>query len=98
MAALAGGSQDPRPEAALPGVRPVAGGLAVALIVSLATTVRQVRLMDMDVTVQITAHRGSCRQAPENSLSAVRQAIADGADFAAGRRPSNERWPGGPVA
>lgn len=29
----------------------------------------------------ITAHRGSARKAPENSLSAIRQAIAEGADY-----------------
>lgn len=32
--------------------------------------------------VLVTAHRGSSIQAPENSLSAIRQAIEDGADFA----------------
>ena len=48
----------------------------------MVTTIRQLRLIDTDVTVHITAHRGSSRRAPENSLSAVRQAIADGADFA----------------
>jgi len=32
--------------------------------------------------VEITAHRGSSASAPENSLSALRQAIADGADWA----------------
>jgi glycerophosphoryl diester phosphodiesterase len=29
----------------------------------------------------VTAHRGSARQAPENSLSAIRQAITEGADY-----------------
>ncbi|MCP4399385.1 MAG: hypothetical protein GY801_19060 [bacterium] len=32
--------------------------------------------------VAVTAHRGSSKKAPENSLSAVRQAIEDGADYA----------------
>jgi glycerophosphoryl diester phosphodiesterase len=32
--------------------------------------------------VQVTAHRGHARLAPENTLSAVRKAIASGADFA----------------
>ena len=31
--------------------------------------------------VQVTAHRGSAKAAPENSLSAIRQAIVDGADY-----------------
>jgi glycerophosphoryl diester phosphodiesterase len=47
-------------------------GIAFALIEDL----------DLPQQVQVTAHRGSSRKAPENSLSAVRQAIEDGADFA----------------
>ena len=73
---------EPLPEAPLAWRRLVAGGLAVALLVAMGTTIRQVGLMSAGVTVHITAHRGSSRRAPENSLSAVRQAIADGADFA----------------
>ena len=38
--------------------------------------------LDLHDQVQVTAHRGSSRKAPENSMSAVRQAIEDGADFA----------------
>lgn len=37
---------------------------------------------DIKYDVQITAHRGSSFEAPENTLSAVRQAIENGADFA----------------
>ena len=33
-------------------------------------------------SVKVTAHRGSSARAPENTLSAVREAITDGADFA----------------
>ena len=33
-------------------------------------------------TVEITGHRGSKVRAPENTLSALRQAIAEGADYA----------------
>lgn len=36
---------------------------------------------DQDDKVQITAHRGSSLKAPENTLSAIVQAIEDGADF-----------------
>jgi glycerophosphoryl diester phosphodiesterase len=32
--------------------------------------------------VAVTAHRGSSRDAPENSLSSIRRAIEDGADYA----------------
>jgi glycerophosphoryl diester phosphodiesterase len=33
-------------------------------------------------TVLVTAHRGSSKKAPENTLSSIRQAIEDGADYA----------------
>ncbi len=36
----------------------------------------------MEDNVQVTAHRGSSKKAPENTLSAIRQAVDDGADFA----------------
>jgi glycerophosphoryl diester phosphodiesterase len=42
----------------------------------------QVRHLDFGENVVITAHRGSSLQAPENTLSALRGAIADGADYA----------------
>jgi len=38
--------------------------------------------LDFRDAVEITAHRGSSRSAPENTLSALRQAIVDGADYA----------------
>ena len=38
--------------------------------------------IDVDHQVAVTAHRGSSKYAPENTLSAVRRAIEDGADFA----------------
>ena len=38
--------------------------------------------MEYEEHVQVTAHRGSSMEAPENSLSAIRQAITDGADYA----------------
>jgi glycerophosphoryl diester phosphodiesterase len=54
----------------------VATGLS-AMIVAKATD-------DLSIgrDVQVTAHRGSSKNAPENSLSAIRQAIHDGADYA----------------
>jgi glycerophosphoryl diester phosphodiesterase len=56
----------------------VLGFLAVTVIAS-ATAIRR---LDLDRQVAITAHRGSSVAAPENTLSAVTQAIADGADYA----------------
>jgi len=41
-----------------------------------------VQSLDIPETVAITAHRGSSRLAPENTLSSLRQAIEDGADYA----------------
>ena len=38
--------------------------------------------IDLDHRVAVTAHRGSSMDAPENTLSAIRQAIEDGADYA----------------
>lgn len=38
--------------------------------------------LDFSIPIQITAHRGSSAAAPENTLSALRQALKDGADFA----------------
>jgi len=47
----------------------------VAIVFSLAR-------MPADDAVAVTAHRGSSRLAPENTLAALRQAINDGADYA----------------
>jgi glycerophosphoryl diester phosphodiesterase len=41
-----------------------------------------VRRMNLSDQVRITAHRGSSAAAPENTLSALKQALKDGADFA----------------
>jgi len=41
-----------------------------------------VRRLDFDENVAITAHRGNSLQAPENTLSALRGAVAAGADYA----------------
>jgi glycerophosphoryl diester phosphodiesterase len=53
------------------------GGLLLAGAIG-AVAVHTARLDD---SVQVAAHRGSSKAAPENSLSSVRQAIADGADW-----------------
>jgi glycerophosphoryl diester phosphodiesterase len=52
--------------------------LAVAAVAS----ARAIGRLDLDRQVAVTAHRGSSVTAPENTLSAVSQAIADGADYA----------------
>lgn len=64
------------------------GGLTVSLTLLLAAGTSAM-IVDSAVNdlsigrdVQVTAHRGSSLTAPENSLAAIRQAIADGADFA----------------
>ena len=60
----------------------IAAVIAVVLIVAGGLTWSLVQTDEPEMTIQITAHRGSSRQAPENTLSAIRQAIADQADYA----------------
>jgi glycerophosphoryl diester phosphodiesterase len=54
------------------------GFLAIAAIASVTAIGR----LDLDKQVAVTAHRGSSVVAPENTLSAISQAIEDGADYA----------------
>jgi glycerophosphoryl diester phosphodiesterase len=51
-------------------------GLAVAITISL------IGELDLERTVLTTAHRGASKAAPENTIAALRQAVADGADYA----------------
>jgi glycerophosphoryl diester phosphodiesterase len=62
--------------------RLVAVGVAVAIAMSLVGAVGAIDELRADRTVAVTAHRGSSGRAPENTLSAVRAAIEDGADYA----------------
>jgi glycerophosphoryl diester phosphodiesterase len=55
---------------------------AVLLVATVVTTYAVVDQIGIQQRVEVTAHRGSSRRAPENSLSAIRFAIEDGADFA----------------
>ena len=56
--------------------------LVVILTISAAANWLELARRNIVESVKVTAHRGSSARAPENTLSAVRQAITDGADFA----------------
>lgn len=70
----------PKPQWSLPNKAPL-----VAALVALGLTVFSTRhVMEgylLDNRVEISAHRGASMAAPENTISAVQQAIAAGADF-----------------
>jgi glycerophosphoryl diester phosphodiesterase len=53
-----------------------------ASLMGIAAGAAILETLDLGRSVAITAHRGSKYEAPENTLSAIRQAIADGADYA----------------
>ena len=80
--------QETQRAAATPGISPAAfrslGWLiaGVALLMGIAAGGAFLESLNVDRSVAITAHRGSKHEAPENTLSAIRQAIADGADYA----------------
>jgi glycerophosphoryl diester phosphodiesterase len=54
----------------------------VVLILGVATAAAFIQDFNINRTIEITGHRGSKVRAPENTLSALRQAIAEGADYA----------------
>ena len=54
----------------------------LALILTSISSAFIIDRIDLNHPVAVTAHRGSSKDAPENTLSAVRRAIDDGADFA----------------
>lgn len=77
-------SQSAGPPAATP--PPDAGVIAwageiVILLVAFGSATHTIASFDLEDRVAITAHRGSSHRAPENTLSAITQAIADGADY-----------------
>ena len=53
----------------------------VGLVAAITIAAIALHTARLDEHIQVAAHRGSSKAAPENSLSAVRQAIADGADW-----------------
>jgi len=57
---------------------------ALLVILAISAVAKWLELAHRNIveSVKVTAHRGSSARAPENTLSAVRQAITDGADFA----------------
>lgn len=57
----------------------VAAGLATLAWITVSEIVDEIRLDD---DVLVTAHRGSAKAAPENTISALKQAMVDGADYA----------------
>ena len=68
-------------------VRRLAAALALSallVILAISAVANWLELARRNIveSVKVTAHRGSSARAPENTLSAVRQAITDGADFA----------------
>ncbi len=55
---------------------------AVLIVTGIASGTAFVERINIDRTIEITGHRGNKRRAPENTLSALKQAIAEGADYA----------------
>ncbi len=58
------------------------GVAGVALVIGIVAGAAFLQGFNIQRTVEITGHRGTKVRAPENTLSAVRHAIAEGADFA----------------
>jgi len=57
-------------------------GICFALVAAIISGVTFLKNLNFDRHIAVTAHRGSSLKAPENTMSALRQAIADGADYA----------------
>ncbi len=70
--------------APIPGLaRPLAYGIACGLcVLGGSSAVLAVNALGQERPVLVTAHRGGTRKAPENTVAAIREAIADGAHFA----------------
>jgi glycerophosphoryl diester phosphodiesterase len=56
--------------------------VCLALMTSIIAAVVFVENLDLDRRIAVTAHRGSSHKAPENTMSALHQAVDDGADYA----------------
>jgi len=53
----------------------------ILLIIGISAGITLLERINIQRTIAVTAHRGSKLKAPENTLSSLRQAIADGADY-----------------
>lgn len=69
-----------KPQWNVPAKAPIAAAIG-ALLFTLFVAQQVLEDQRLDDQVQISAHRGASLEAPENSLSAVKQAIVAGADF-----------------
>jgi glycerophosphoryl diester phosphodiesterase len=56
--------------------------IGIVLVMGVVAGATFLQAFNIDRPVEITGHRGTKVRAPENTLSAVRHAIAEGADFA----------------
>ncbi len=57
------------------------GACSVGLVLAIATGIFVIRGVSLEDMVDVIGHRGASKSAPENTMAAVRQAIADGADW-----------------
>ncbi len=62
--------------------RIVAASISLVAVSSLGFCLLVLSTVKYEDDVQVTAHRGSSKDAPENTLAAIGQAITDGADYA----------------
>jgi glycerophosphoryl diester phosphodiesterase len=57
-------------------------GVGVAMVLAIAAGAAFIEDLDLNRHLAVTAHRGSSLKAPENTMSALRLAVADGANYA----------------
>jgi len=57
-------------------------GVCAAMAAAVVAGIVFLENIDLNRTIDVTAHRGSSLNAPENTMSAIRRAVADGADYA----------------
>ena len=59
----------------------ILSGLVVAVVFATLVGAMAVHTIRLEDDIEITAHRGASGKAPENTMAAVLQAIADKADW-----------------